>query len=266
MKTFTKQFSLPIKPLVVYIVISTFGSSAFADNGQPESDWRVTTGFGVYAFPEFDGSDEHQILPIPMIDVTYKNRFFFNLFDGIGMDVIKTEDFTLKASVAYEFGREEKDSELLTGTGDIDAGAKIQLSAEYEIGRLTPFVKVENHLSGAEGMQAELGVETMFRFGESYTSPMLILELSAEYSNEDHMLGYYGISTEQSINTGLAVYTPEAGISAYSAGVTYIHPFAERWATTATAKFTTITGDAADSPLILEENQISGGFFVTYTF
>jgi outer membrane scaffolding protein for murein synthesis (MipA/OmpV family) len=68
---------------VIALALTAFSAGALAD-GQtgkpPKNDWRIIAGFGVYAFPEFDGAKDHKVLPLPMIDVTYKNRVFFNFF------------------------------------------------------------------------------------------------------------------------------------------------------------------------------------------
>jgi outer membrane protein len=254
---------------VIALALTAFSAGALAD-GQtgkpPKSDWRIIAGFGVYAFPEFDGAKDHKVLPLPMIDVTYKNRVFFNFFEGLGIKVIDTDAFTLKAAIGFASGRDEDDDEIFSGTGDIDDTAKFSLGAEYKVGRFEPFVKVSKYLGATDGMQAEFGVGTTLKFGDSYASPMLKLKVAAEYSDEDHTQGYFGINTKQSFDSGLTVYTPSAGVSSMSAGATYIHPFSGRWATTVNLKLSQMLGDAADSPLVLEENQVSGGVFVTYTF
>ncbi|MFT4925901.1 MAG: outer membrane protein [Phenylobacterium sp.] len=255
--------------LAVTLALSMISLKTLADvqpDHSAQSDWRITAGFGIYVFPEFEGAKDHRILPLPMIDISYKNRVYFNFFEGLGVKMIDTDTFKLKGAIGYAFGRDEDDHSLYQGTGDIDGSAKLMLTAEVKTWRLTPFVKVSKYLSATEGMQTEIGLKTKFMFGETRSDPMLNLTVSTQYANQDYMMGFFGVNSQQSMNSSLALYTADAGFNSVSAGATYIHPFSGRWATTVNLKLSRLLGDAADSPLVLQQNQISGGLFVTYTF
>ena len=267
MNIINRNFKL--SALSVAILFSSYGTTALADDKPtyPPGDWRVSAGFGVYALPEYTGSDELQVLPIPLINATYKERFFFNVFDGLGSYIYKSDGFNLKSSISFAFGRDEDDAPNLAGTGDIDDAAAFKLKADYKIGKLSPFLSVQQYFGGTDGIQAEAGVEGFFTLGKNpYTSPSIMISVSAEYSDEDHMIGYFGVNNQQSINSGLPIYTPEAGFSAAKTQFSFIYPFAKKWAATATIQYSQLIGDAADSPLVIEENQISGGFFIIYNF
>lgn len=268
----TTQIAEKVNPAIalsVILALSTISPVALADvqiNERQQSDWRVMAGFGAYVFPEFDGAKDHRVLALPLLDITYKDRVYFNFFEGLGVKIIDTKAFTLKGGISYAFGREEDDHALFAGTEDIDNAAKLTLAAKYKIEGITSFVKVSKYLGATDGLQAEFGVQTRLLLGDKRSDPMLQLNVSVQYSNEDYMMGYFGIDSQQSFDSGLDGYTAEAGFSSVSAGATYIHPFSKRWATTVNLKYARMLGDAVDSPLVLEQNQISGGLFVTYTF
>jgi len=267
-----KKFSRTTTSLLTAILLTTYGTTAFAEGKEAdfeESDWQVRAGFGVYAFPESQGSDELEILPLPFIDVTYKDRYFFNFFDGLGGYLYKSDGdgFNLKSSIGFGFGREEDDDPILEGTGDIDDAATFKVEAEYKIGKISPFISIQKYLDGTDGIQGEIGVEGFFTLGENpYTSPSIMVSVAAEYSDEDHMVGFFGVNDQQSLRSGLPTYTPEAGFSAANAQVSFIYPFAKKWSVTTTVEYSQLIGDAADSPLVIKEDQVSGGLFFTYSF
>ncbi len=69
--------------------------NGFAQTGS-ESDndnWSFKVGVGVFAAPEYNGSDELDFLPFPSIEATYKDIFFASVIDGIGVNFIREENW-----------------------------------------------------------------------------------------------------------------------------------------------------------------------------
>lgn len=265
----TNSLKTTLSALTAAVIFFSQAPNALAQDGQyhQQGDWRVSAGAGVLVIPEYVGSDEVQILPIPVIDVTYKDRVFLNFYDGLGGYLYKSDGLNVKTSLGFEFGREEDDDQSLAGTGDIDDAATLNLEASYHIGQFSPFVSIKQYLGGTEGLQGEIGVESFFSLGEDlWTDPTIKLGVSAEYSDEDHMEGYFGVNSQQSLRSGIARYTPEAGFSAAKAEFSFIYPFTEEWTATTMVEYSQIIGDAADSPLVEEENQFGGGVFISYNF
>ena len=57
----------------------------FPAAAQQVGEWEVTVGGGVAYLPEYEGSDNFEYDPIPVVEVDYKDSFYFaNIRDGIG--------------------------------------------------------------------------------------------------------------------------------------------------------------------------------------
>ena len=78
-----------------------------------------------------------------------------------------------------------------------------------------------------------------------------------------------GVAPADAVPSGLPAYDPGGGIHAYGATASAITQFSPRWGLSAYAKYDRLTGDAADSPIVLtygSRDQISFGAGLTYTF
>jgi len=235
---------------------------------RPSSDnhWTISLGLGSRLSPEYTGSADIETRPLPIIDLAYKDWFFFNFYDGLGVNLYQHKNLALKTSIGFKSGRDESDDASLNGIGDIDNTATLKIQIEYELEKFKPFFTLEKFSSGTEGMQAEVGIKKTYLLGKSRASPLLFVKLSSKYSDDEHMTGYFGINTEQSVSSGIAEFRPDAGLSSARASLRLIYPFAGKWATMTSLVYSRIIGDAANSPLVDEENQISASLFIFRRF
>jgi len=240
--------------------VSLLSSSLFAD------DWNIGIGAGVISAPEYLGAEDYQTRVLPAIDIAYRNRVFFNFFEGLSAYLYERGDFRLKAGIGYQAGRDEDDDESLRGTGNIGDAAVYNLGAEYQPGLYTVFVSLRQHDGGTDGRQLHAGIQAFYALREEFSSPRLLLNLTVNYSDDDFMQGYFGVDARQSVASGLPVYSARAGIASVRAGATGIYPLTNRWRITAVLQYLKLVGDAADSPLALDDDQLFGGVFAGCRF
>ena len=113
---------------------------------------QVTVGaMGLYK-PEYEGSDDYEFSALPNFDVRYEDRVFFNMRDGFGANALVGENYKLGASIGYNLGRDEDDSDDLNGMGDIDGGATANLLGEYRLGRVVLSSKLSHQFTGDDDM------------------------------------------------------------------------------------------------------------------
>src|SRR5690606_38995536 len=86
-------------------------------------DWTVMAGGGVIVQPRFIGSDAYDIMAIPAIAIMYRDWFFADPANGIGVRARPLRGLTLAGGVDYGFGRKESDAAYLQGMGDLNGGA-----------------------------------------------------------------------------------------------------------------------------------------------
>lgn len=229
-------------------------------------DWSIGLGAGVISAPEYLGADSIETFAVPAIDIAYRRIITFNFYEGLNAYFFNRGDFSLKAGVAYQPGRDEDEDPSLAGIGDIDDATLLRLVAEYQLDIYTAFVGLRRHYGGTDGTQFEAGIQAFYSLREEITSPRLLLNLAVLYSDEDYMQGYFGIDAAQSAASGLQPYSAEPGVSSVRAGATFLYPLTRYWRLTAVTQYRELVGDAVDSPLVVQDGQWFGGVFAGYRF
>ncbi len=237
---------------------------SFPEQGVGPSDWSVKLGTGVMAMPEYEGSEEYRVLPLPFIDVRYKDRVQFNL-RGAQINLLNQNGWTLGSGVGANFGRDEDDGDLLNGLGDIDATLEGQLFASYRHQRLSAGVTFAHDLGGGHEGYTIKG-EAGYALPIPSWGLMLRPSISATYASDDYMASYFGVNATQSIRSGLNLYETGAGLKDVSVNFLALYQLSERWALNYMLQYKHLIGDAADSPIVEQEGQFSGGVFLVYQF
>jgi MipA family protein len=248
-------------------------SMVLASDAQQEEkkSWQVTLGAGVANLPEYPGSEDNETRALPLINVRYK-RFFFGGVPGsgspggLGLYAYDGESFSLGAVVAPGVmePREESDDASLRGLGDIEAATRAGLFSSYRIGWLTLSASALTDVSDKQqGMVANFDAQVTYR-----PTPKLSLSLGPglTWADEEYMQTFFGITPQQAVRSAFAPYTADAGISVIrvSFGVQYL--VSPHWFLGGGITAARLQGDAADSPIVMEENQNLYALFAGYRF
>ncbi len=241
-----------------------------------KSKWDVTVGAGAIFSPKYEGSDEMEFSGAPVIDVMWNDTVYLGP-DGLGAYVYQDHGISVSGGVGYDFGRDESDSSDLRGLGDVDGALTMNLNVEYEIGLVSPYVEIEKHLGGSDGLVAQVGVQSMVPIGmitggmsgmdeAGPNGPALMLGVSADWADDNYTEEYFGVNARQSARSGYAQYKAEAGFKSINADIGVMVPVTDHWSANAMVGYSQLVGDSADSPIVKDEGQLSGGLFVSYTF
>lgn len=227
------------------------------------NDWRVIVGAGGLALPSFEGSRDYTGYPVPLLDITWRNRAFLNLEHGLGIYALRSDRFQLGLSVGYARGRDQDASNRLRGLGDIDAAARSYLFARYSVAGLTLGVDLSRDFGGSDGFQVRPIVSAPITLTKNFR---ITPEISATWSNEAYMSTFFGVSQSQSLRSGLPRFDAQAGFKRVDFRISAVWNLSERWFTSASFGLGYLLGDAADSPISVRRNQPSFGLFVGYRF
>jgi outer membrane scaffolding protein for murein synthesis (MipA/OmpV family) len=258
--------------LVVALGIGLQTAEAGNDGRQNgESKWELTIGGGLGLGPDYEGSDDYEAMPFPIFQLEWNDFLFLSPGDGLGVKMEVAEDFEVTASIGYDGGRDDGDNSILRGLGDIDGAATANLGIEYDMGPFSPFAKFEKHFGGTDGMLVDFGVEAMMPLTGSskrgrQDGPMLSVGVFTQWADDNYMEEYFGITAVQSGRSGLSRYTAGAGFKSAGAEIGVLYPVSKNWFVNTKLEYSRLIGDAADSPIVKEENQFSGGIFVGYKF
>ncbi|MFC6487094.1 MipA/OmpV family protein [Nitratireductor sp. GCM10026969] len=229
---------------------------------EPERNWSLIVGGGGEYEPEYEGSGDFKISPIPFVLFTYGEWLEIEP-SGVTITPLRHNGFSLSGKVGYETGRDADDHDRLRGLGDIDLAATVGAKAAYEWGPVELYAEVEQTIDGSESL---IGT-----FGIGYSQPVterLILGANAEavVANDKHMEAYFGVNSDQSAASGLPEYKPEAGLKRFDVSASATYLLDEHWLLRGKAGLGILTGDAADSPIVEEKVQPSFSLFVGYKF
>lgn len=230
------------------------------------SKWSVVVGAGGGYAPDYEGSDDYEIQPIPFVSIVYDDFVFIN-GTSLGLNLLNYEGFKAGPIARYGFGRDEDDNNALDGLGDVDDSIELGGFVNYEIGIWSAGLTVVQDVGGGhEGLVAEASTGISAPLADNLKSS---LEGSATWASSDYMETYFGISPRQSARSGLQRYEADAGFKdvAVTLGLDYM--FTESLGLSGRAQYKRLLGDAADSPIVDDKgsaDQFFGGLFLTYSF
>lgn len=240
-----------------------FDKGRFGGIRQKLSDWNVMVGAGAIYAPKFEGSDEFEIVPIPMISATFGDRVTVDP-GGLSIDVLAAKGFKLTAKGGYELGggRDEDDSSHLKGLGDIDAGAVVGTKLSYEWGPMELYASIDKTIGGSDGLLGQVGANV----SHNYDRFILSAGASATFADDNHMESYFGVTAAQSARSGLRQYEASAGLKRFDIEASVTYMATEHWVIRGQAGVGFLAGDAKDSPIVQNDVQPSAMLMVGYKF
>ncbi|PYE30753.1 outer membrane scaffolding protein for murein synthesis (MipA/OmpV family) [Rhizobium sp. PP-F2F-G38] len=229
---------------------------------QAEPKWGLIIGAGAMYAPEYEGSGDFKVSPIPAVIITYGDWLTIDP-RGVSVTVLEHNGFSLAGKVGYEMGRDEDDSNRLRGLGDIDFAATIGAKATYKWEGLEIYAELDQTIDGSESLIGTVGAEYTAPVNESF---FVGAGVSATVANDKHMQSYFGVTPAQSEFSGLRKYEPDAGLKRVDFTATATYMVTKNWLVRGEAGLGVLIGDAADSPIVAEKIQPSFMAVVGYKF
>ncbi len=274
MNMLPKRKFITLNHVAIFILLTSATPVAYAqttpnleDTSTKQRDWNITLGVGAIVTPDYYGSKKMEVQPFPLIDITYKNRFFISPFKGAGVYIVNDKDsgLSVSASVAPNISRDEKYLEpRLRGLGKIKVAPQVRLSASYTFLDYWTFdTSIGKDLGGTKGFQANAGITANIPVSEQL---LISASVGARYLDLKTAQGLFGITPVQSINTGFAVYTPKAGFDAVTLSLTARYALSRHISMLALVSAEQRLGSSKRSPIIERKTDPSAGIGISYTF
>lgn len=264
------------KKLLVAMACVGFSSSpAFAQSpfdrveqgwhffGQGGQNAEVRLGVGAGFRSDYQGSDDYELMVLPILTATNMLGFNFTPF-ALSYNLAQYNSasglwgLTLGPRVAADFGRDEDANNALAGLGDVDASILPGGFINLRLGPAMASVEIGQDVAdGHGGTVADFGLTTFVPITQQI---MLMPGISATWVDEDYMQSYYGINATQAANSAYTVYNADGGFKTIGASVNAIYAINENWAANALLSYDRLLGDAADSPIVANQgsaNQFS---------
>ncbi|MDR3154147.1 MAG: MipA/OmpV family protein [Deltaproteobacteria bacterium] len=222
-------------------------------------------GVGAVYAPEFAGSDKSEAKPLPYFNLRY-GPVFLSTSKGLGIRFdLMGGALELSPALNYRWPRDEGDSDLLFGMGDVKGELTGGATVAYHMDDVTFAVRGFQAISGDSGFNMDMILSYLNRQHETFHWG---LAAEAGFADSEYNRTYFGVNEEQSARSGYNAYSPSAGLKDVSFGGTVDYYIAPNISVDLFAKYTRITGEAFDSPLVLRgsPNQFSTGLLLFYHF
>jgi len=239
-----------------------------------EPGWQGTLGAAVYAVPRYPGADQTDTGLAPMIGVQSPGRRFYlgNPVGGgsplqLGYRLLDSDGWQVGLDVTGQWRapRKHDDDRSLQGMDDIDrtlfAGAWIH----YRWRMLSVLLRSDSDVlhDRDQGTLLTLSAQAGLPL-----TPSLVVAMGPvlHWADQTHGQTFYGVSAAQSQSAGLPEHAVGAGIEDVGLQMMIRYRMAAHWQLSAVAGVLRLQGDAADSPVVMDRNQVSGLLSLAWRF
>ncbi|WP_313656045.1 MipA/OmpV family protein [Pantoea sp.] len=229
----------------------------------------VTLGIAAINAPRYSGADKQHWQLLPLVQAR-DGALFFDSQKGVGYDLQTDNGFYLEHTLGYGLGRSDRNSswrdgdDRLRGMGKIDPTLNTSLALGWSV---TPWLVLEEKatlpLSDSQGVQYRTSV-TLIPWQTS--SDTVALQVAALSGDGRYMNTWYGVSSQQSAQSGFKRYGAAGGFYGTDSSLTWSHQFTSAWAASVIADYTWLDKHAADSPVVARRNNVSATLALSYTF
>ena len=232
----------------------------YEDPKDTERKWAARIGLAGGVSPDYEGSDDYDFGFGPNIAASWQDRIFF-IGKSLGANIIKEKNFKAGPILSWTPGRDEDDNSRLDGLGDVDSSIEAGGFLAYRMKPMRFRLEIRQDInSGHEGALVELSGGTTIPF----VNPLVLLSLGTTWASDDYMESFFGIDAGQSGASGLKEYNADAGIKDVKISLTAGYAITPRWRVGGKLEYKRLVGDAADSPIVDDENQFLAGITFSY--
>lgn len=222
---------------------------------------HVVLGVGVAVTPDYQGADDDRVTPIPVIDIK-KGWFFANLRNGAGVEPVSTDHFTLGASAVYVSGYRRRD--VPNGIEKLSNGIGARVFSEIRGAGFVGTLGATKIVSGStRGLLADISLSFPVPVSSRFT---LTPTVGAIWADRKHSDRYFGVSTDESLASGLPQFEADSGFKDLSATLTGSYRLTDRITLSATGGITSVLGNLRNSPIVFKETQSFGALTFSHRF
>lgn len=228
-----------------------------------DNDWDTRIGVGIGLMPKYEGAKKYRAMPLPLIDLTWRDRVYLNPVNGAGVYLVNTPNIDLGVGVTYRFGRDQDDGPRLKGLGDVSGGLAARIFAAYWAGPFSVYANATSDFGGRQSATGEVGALGLLPLSEKFA---LRATAFATWADNRNMETFYGVTATQSAKSGLAQFSAKGGVKRADAAIALNYQINQAWSLDVSVGTGYLLGDAADSPVTERRWQPLGTAFISYRF
>lgn len=250
-------FTLPAPPFDVPMLPS------------PSGNWTVMVGIGGEYTPDFVGSKNGKLMPIPIFSIRRAGSVdqFRGPRDSASIALFDVGNFRAGPAFKYVASRRSDKYAELTGLGDVKAAYELGGFVEYfPVDWLRLRSELRQSMGGNTGTVADVSADVIVPLIQRLT-------ISAgprfTWKSTKATAPYFGVDAVQSVASGLPMYDARGGAHSVGFGGQISYRINPQWEVHAYVEYEKLLGDAADSPLVKlrgSSNQTTIGLGASYSF
>lgn len=225
--------------------------------------WSVFTGLSAAYNPRYDGADEHHTQGGPTIEVRYRDIAFASTGEGIGVNLLRGKNYRAGMAMTFDLGRRAADSRDSHGLGNVNTSPELKFFGEYLVFPVVLRMDARRAFGGHNGWIGDLSAYMPVYGTKKF---YVFVGPSVTLADDHYMKSYFGVTAQQSANSGYPTYTAHAGVKSVNAGGSATWMITDHWLFNAIAGGQRLMGDAADSPLSLDRIQYATTLTIGYLF
>lgn len=268
--------------LLIMLIHGSFIHTALAQDGKTalvplpslddftkgEDGWAFGLGLGVEYESAYEGSDEYDFEVDPAGAVQWRSgdNIFYWAGEALGWRGLLSETWLLEATIGFDEGREESDSDdgHLDGLGSGDEGTEIVLQARRAFGSDWRYWLDSRVVTSENGSLGLLGMGR--RFGDQKDGTGHEISIAAVFHSSDYANKDFGIDAVRSAASGYDLTDLSGGFRSIGFNYNYRHYINESWQIFGEAVYERFSGDIKDSPIVRNNYEAEVGIGFIYTF
>jgi MipA family protein len=240
----------------------------------PGQGMNFTLGAGVGAAPDYEGSDDYELVPLWNLRVAnlyHPNTFVQVIGPRLRSNFLPSDHWRLGLAGQFIKERDDVENDQVDALEKVDPSVMLGVLGGYDFladpqQHLVLEVEARQDVANDNGFLASVRALYGGRLTERWRFDALV---GSTWASEDYMSSYFGIDAADAARSGLDQFSADEGFKDVSVAGALTYRLFERVSVSAIANYTRLIDDAADSPVVDDvgdENQFFGGALVNYTF
>ena len=239
----------------------------------PASAADFTVGIGIGVAPDYEGSDDYQLVPTWLIsadDLYHPDTYVTLAGPVLRSNFIPHPHLRAGVSGAYIPERDDVEDDIVDQMDSVDASLMLGGIFGWDFlsspnSELAALIDLRYDVASDNGYL----ITPRLSYSNKVPNSRVTIggELFTNWASDDYMSEYFGVSAGDSAASGLDQFDTDAGFKDAGIAVNATYRFANKWSATALGGYTRLIGDASDSPVVDDRgdaNQLFLGFTINY--
>jgi outer membrane protein len=238
------------------------------DFSRGEDGWAFGLGLGVEYESAYEGADEFgfEVQPAGAAQWRRGDDIFYFAGEALGWRGLRSDTWLLEATIAFDEGRAESDSDdgRLNGLGDTEEGTEVVLQARRAFAADWRYWVDGRVVTGDSGNLGLLAVGR--RFGDQDDGTGSELAVVVVYHDGERANRDFGIDAAQSLASGLPLTVMSGGFRSIGFNYNYRSYINENWQIFGEVLYERFGSDVGASPIARSDYEAEVGIGFIYVF